>query len=69
MALLPGGNHHRAFGQGFANGVGFAIARKILQARTGRPELFNSKIYTIVSDGDIMEGITNEAASIAGTLD
>jgi transketolase len=55
-------------GQGFANGVGFAIARKILKERTGKPELFNSKVYAIVSDGDIMEGITNEAASIAGDL-
>ena len=55
-------------GQGFANGVGFALARKILQERTGRPDLFNSKVYAIVSDGDIMEGITNEAASFAGNL-
>jgi len=55
-------------GQGFANGVGFAIARKMLQAKTGEMELFNSKVYAIVSDGDMMEGITNEAASIAGHL-
>ena len=55
-------------GQGFANGVGFAIARKMLRAKTGETELFNSKIYAIVSDGDMMEGITNEAASIAGHL-
>jgi len=55
-------------GQGFANGIGFALARKILQERTGRPDLFNSKVYAIVSDGDIMEGITNEAASFAGNL-
>lgn len=55
-------------GQGFATGVGFAIARKMLQARTGETELFNNKIYAIVSDGDMMEGITNEAASIAGNL-
>ncbi|MEI6092901.1 MAG: transketolase, partial [bacterium] len=55
-------------GQGFATGVGFAIARKMLQARTGEKELFNNKIYAIVSDGDMMEGITNEAASIAGNL-
>jgi len=55
-------------GQGFANGVGFALAKKALQQKTGRPELFNSKVYAIVSDGDMMEGITNEAASIAGNL-
>jgi len=55
-------------GQGFATGVGFALAKKVLQERTGNTELFNSKIYAIVSDGDIMEGITNEAASIAGNL-
>jgi transketolase len=55
-------------GQGFATGVGFAIARKMLQARTGEKELFNSKIYAIVSDGDMMEGITNEAAGMAGNL-
>jgi transketolase len=55
-------------GQGFATGVGFALAKKVLQQRTGKAELFNSKVYAIVSDGDIMEGITNEAASIAGNL-
>jgi len=55
-------------GQGFATGVGFALAKKVLQERTGEHELFNSKVYAIVSDGDIMEGITNEAASIAGNL-
>jgi len=55
-------------GQGFATGVGFAIARKILQERTGAKDLFNGKVYAIVSDGDIMEGITNEAASVAGHL-
>ncbi len=55
-------------GQGFANGIGFAIAKKVLQSRTSKPELFNSKVYAIVSDGDIMEGITNEAASLAGNL-
>ncbi len=55
-------------GQGFANGVGFALARKLLESRTGNTGIFNNKIYAIVSDGDIMEGISSEAASIAGNL-
>lgn len=57
-------------GQGFANGVGFAIAQKYMAARYNRPgfDIFNYKIYTICSDGDLMEGITSEAASIAGHL-
>lgn len=55
-------------GQGFANGVGFAMARKMMEARTGNTGMYGSKVYAIVSDGDIMEGISSEAASIAGTL-
>jgi transketolase len=57
-------------GQGFANGVGFAIAQKSIAARYNKPEfdLFNYKIYAICSDGDIMEGVTAEAASLAGHL-
>lgn len=57
-------------GQGFANGVGFAIAQKNLAARYNKPgfDLFDYKIYTICSDGDIMEGVTAEAASLAGHL-
>ncbi len=57
-------------GQGFANGVGFAIAQKHLAARFNKPgfELFDYKIYAICSDGDIMEGVTAEAASLAGHL-
>jgi len=57
-------------GQGFANGVGLAIAKRHLAARFNRPgfELFNYKIYAICSDGDIMEGISSEAASLAGHL-
>ncbi|MDQ1090207.1 transketolase [Siphonobacter sp. SORGH_AS_1065] len=57
-------------GQGFANGVGFAIAQKQLAARYNKPdfELFDYKIYAICSDGDLMEGVTSEAASIAGHL-
>ena len=57
-------------GQGFANGVGFAIAQKYMAARYNKPgfDVFDYKIYAICSDGDMMEGITSEAASIAGHL-
>ncbi len=57
-------------GQGFSNGVGMAIAQKYLAARFNRPghALFDYTIYALVSDGDLMEGIASEAASIAGHL-
>ncbi|WP_454804132.1 transketolase [Mucilaginibacter phyllosphaerae] len=57
-------------GQGFANGVGFAIAQKHLAARYNKPgfNLFDYNVYAIVSDGDMMEGVTSEAASLAGHL-
>ncbi|NJD22837.1 MAG: transketolase [Melioribacter sp.] len=58
-------------GQGFANGVGMAIASKMIAARFNddKNHLFgNHYIYGIVSDGDLMEGISHEAASIAGHL-
>ncbi|MFQ5647761.1 MAG: transketolase [Candidatus Aenigmatarchaeota archaeon] len=54
-------------GQGFAMGVGMAIAQKMLAARLGE-DLFNARIFGIVSDGDIQEGISSEAASLAGHL-
>jgi transketolase len=58
-------------GQGFANGVGFAIAQKHLAAKYNRPgyDIFNYHIYVICSDGDMMEGVTSEAASLAGHLE
>jgi transketolase len=57
-------------GQGFANGVGMAIAQRFLADRWNRPrhELVGNWIYAICSDGDLMEGICQEAASIAGQL-
>jgi transketolase len=57
-------------GQGFATGVGMAIAQKHLAVHFNKPDypVFDNKIYSIVSDGDMMEGITHEAASIAGHL-
>ncbi|MGP8329750.1 MAG: transketolase [Methanosarcinaceae archaeon] len=57
-------------GQGFATGIGLALAAKMMQARfnTTKQEILNHKIYAIVGDGDLMEGITAEAASLAGHL-
>jgi transketolase len=57
-------------GQGFANGVGMAIAAKHMEARFahGSSDVFDHRIFAIVSDGDMMEGISSEAGSIAGHL-
>ena len=57
-------------GQGFANAVGMAIVQQYLAARYNKPgfPLFDYHIYVICSDGDMMEGISSEAASIAGNL-
>lgn len=57
-------------GQGFGNGVGMAIAEAHLAATYNRPglEIVNHFTYGIVSDGDLMEGVASEAASLAGHL-
>ncbi len=57
-------------GQGFANGVGMAIAAERAAALYNRPghELVDPRIYALVSDGDLMEGVSHEAASLAGHL-
>jgi transketolase len=57
-------------GQGFSTGVGMAIAQKYLAAYFNRPghELVDYTIYGIVSDGDLMEGVASETASLAGHL-
>jgi transketolase len=57
-------------GQGVANSVGMAIAERWLAARFNKPEheLVNYRVYAICGDGDMMEGVSGEAASVAGHL-
>jgi transketolase len=57
-------------GQGVANSVGMAMAGLWMAARFNRPDntLFGHRVYAICSDGDLMEGISGEAASLAGHL-
>jgi transketolase len=57
-------------GQGFANGVGMAIAERRLAAEFNRPghAIVDHRVYAICSDGDLQEGIASEAASLAGHL-
>jgi len=57
-------------GQGFGNAVGLALAERLVAARQNRPghEIVDHRTWFICSDGDLMEGISHEAASIAGFL-
>jgi transketolase len=57
-------------GQGFGNGVGMAIAARLAAARynTAQHKIVDHYVYGIVSDGDLMEGVASEAASLAGHL-
>ena len=57
-------------GQGIANSVGMAIASKWLAANFNQPgfDLFNFRVYSVCGDGDLMEGVGGEAASLAGHL-
>lgn len=55
-------------GQGFGNGIGMAIASRMLSTRFGDKLFGNNYIYAICGDGDLMEGVSSESASIAGHL-
>jgi transketolase len=54
-------------GQGFANGIGMAMAERFLRERYG-PAVMDHRVFSICSDGDLMEGVSAEAASLAGHL-
>ncbi|QBQ99100.1 transketolase [Paraburkholderia pallida] len=57
-------------GQGLGNSVGMAMAERWLEARFNRPDaaLFDYRVYALCGDGDLMEGVSHEAASLAGHL-
>ncbi len=57
-------------GQGLGNAVGFALAERLLAARYNRPghEIVDHRTWVIASDGDMMEGVSSEASSLAGHL-
>ncbi|MEK6661887.1 MAG: transketolase [candidate division NC10 bacterium] len=79
-SLTPGHSEHGLtpgvetttgpLGQGFGNGVGMAIAERFLANYFNRPgyPIVDHYVYAIVSDGDLMEGVSSEAASLAGHL-
>ncbi|MEK6569570.1 MAG: transketolase [candidate division NC10 bacterium] len=79
-SLTPGHSEHGLtpgvetttgpLGQGFGNGVGMAIAERFLANYFNRPgyRIVDHYVYAIVSDGDLMEGVSSEAASLAGHL-
>jgi transketolase len=55
-------------GQGLANAVGIALAQKMCAARLKADPLFDGQVFTLMGDGCMMEGVTNEASSLAGHL-
>lgn len=69
--LLPGVETTTGpLGQGFATGVGMALGQRLLAARFNRPSdvVLDYHIWAFISDGDVMEGLSQEAASLAGHL-
>ena len=65
-----GGDHHGPLGQGVPTSVGIALAGKWLAERYNRPSftLFDYDVYALAGDGCMTEGISGEAASLAGHL-